>query len=136
MNISDLSVGDALPTLRLPIDRTLIVAGAIASQDFEDVHHDPDAAVRRGTPDIFISINTTNGLIDRYVTDWSGPNARLASVSLRLGMPLHPGDTLTFDATVEVVEQGQVTLKVAGRHERGVHVTARVRIDELQEEHA
>ncbi len=57
----DCEVGSVLPSLELPLDRTLIVATAISSQDFEDVHHDPGKAQERGTPDIFMSINTTNG---------------------------------------------------------------------------
>lgn len=122
------TVGTALPELRIPIDRTLIVAGAIASQDFEDVHHDPDAARRRGAADIFMSINTTNGLIDRFLTDWAGPAARLRSVSLRLGMPLFPGDVLVFTGEITEIDGGTATVAVRGAHERGVHVTATARI--------
>ncbi len=85
------AIGDALPELAIPLDRTLIVATAIASQDFEDVHHDPAAAQGRGTPDIFMSINATNGFIDRYITDWTGPQGRIRSTSLRLGVPNFPG---------------------------------------------
>jgi hypothetical protein len=51
----------------------LIVAAAIASRDYQDVHHDRDAAIRRGTPDIFTNILTSSGLVARYVTDWAGP---------------------------------------------------------------
>lgn len=130
MTITTCAPGQRLETLELPVDRASIVAGAIASQDFEDVHRDPDAAVRRGAPDVFISINTTNGIIDRYVTDWTGPAGRLLSVALRLGMPLHPGDVLRMDAEVVEVEDGVVTLDVIGRHERGTHVTAKVRVRE------
>lgn len=133
--------GDQLPELDIEVDRTLIVAGAIASQDFEDVHHDPGAAVRRGAPDTFISINTSNGLVGRYITDWAGPAARLESVSLRLGMPLHPGDVLHF--TGEVLAQdptqdldqdpARATVKVTGSHARGTHVTATVKLVLQQE---
>ena len=122
------TAGTALPDLRIPIDRTLIVAGAIASQDFEDVHHDPDAARRRGASDIFMSINTTNGLVDRYLTDWAGAGARLRSVSLRLGMPLFPGDVLAFTGEITHVAGDTATVAVRGSHDRGVHVTATARI--------
>jgi len=132
MTIPTVAVGDALPELAIPFDRTRIVAAAIASQDFEDVHHDPDKARERGTPDIFISINSTNGLIDRYVTDWAGPTCRVLSVSLRLGVPLFPGDTLTLTGEVTGVEDGVVTLAVKGSNARGVHVTSTVRIQEVQ----
>ena len=74
---SDVSVGDELPTLVMPITRTLIVSGAIASRDYQDVHHDSVLAKERGSQDIFMNILTTNGLVGRYVTDWSGPRSRL-----------------------------------------------------------
>lgn len=136
--------GDQLPELDIPVDRSLIVAGAIASQDFEDVHHDPGAAVRRGSPDTFISINTSNGLVGRYITDWAGPGARLLSVALRLGMPLYPGDVLHLTGEVMAPDPArpaqdpaqdpeQITVKVTGSHDRGVHVTATVRLAVQQE---
>ena len=116
MTTPQVAVGDALPELSIPIDRSTIVAAAIASQDFEDVHHDPGAAQGRGTPDIFMSINSTNGFLNRYVTDWSGPGSRIAKAALRLGVPLFPGDTLVFSG------------EVVGRNDRGPHVTATVTV--------
>ena len=84
---SAVAVGDELPTLELPITRTLIVSGAIASRDYQDVHHDSVLATDRGSKDIFMNILTTNGLVGRYVTDWSGPRSRLSDVNIRLGAP-------------------------------------------------
>ena len=51
---------------------TFVVSTAIATRDFQDVHHDRDRAVRRGSKDIFLNILTTTGLVQRYVTDWGG----------------------------------------------------------------
>lgn len=120
----DATVGDALPVLDLPLDRTLIVAAAIASQDFEDVHHDPGKAQDRGTPDVFMSINSTNGFLDRYLTDWSGPASRITKMSLRLGVPNFPGDTMRLTGEVTGVDGDAVTVSVRGENSRGVHVTA------------
>ena len=119
-------VGEELPALELPLDRTTIVATAIASQDFEDVHHDPGKAQERGTPDIFMSINSTNGFVDRYVTDWAGPAARITRVALRLGVPNFPGDTMRLTGEITAVDGDAVTLRVLGANARGVHVTAAV----------
>jgi MaoC like domain len=101
------AVGDELPTLVLPITRTLIVSGAIASRDYQDVHHDSVLAKERGSKDIFMNILTTNGLVGRYITDWSGPRSRLTDVSIRLGAPNHPDDTMTL--TGSVTEKGELT---------------------------
>ena len=126
MTIPAHEVGTVLPELPIELDRTTIVAAAIASQDFEDVHHDPGKANERGTPDIFMSINSTNGFIDRYVTDWTGPGARITSVSLRLGVPAFPGDTLRMTGQVVEVDGERTRLAVVGSNERGAHVTASV----------
>ena len=66
-------MGDELPELAVPLTRTLIVSTAIASRDYQDVHHDSVLAVERGSKDIFMNILSTNGIVGRYVTDWSGP---------------------------------------------------------------
>ena len=125
MTLPDCAVGTLLPELALPMDRSTIVAAALASQDFEDVHHDPGKAHDRGMQDIFMSINSTNGFVDRYVTDWSGPASRITKAKLRLGVPLFAGDTLVFTGEVVDVTDG-TTLKVIGRNDRGVHVTAQI----------
>jgi hypothetical protein len=129
MSEFDVAVGTRLPQLQIPLDRTTIVAGAIASQDFEDVHHDPAKAQERGTPDIFLSINSTNGFLDRYVTDWTGPCGRIRRVSLRLGVPAFPGDVLTMTAQVTAVDGPVVTVAVVGSTARGAHVTAEVSVE-------
>ncbi|NLU83488.1 MaoC/PaaZ C-terminal domain-containing protein [Rhodococcus sp. HNM0569] len=126
MNLSDCVIGTQLPALDIPLDRTTIVATAMASQDFEDVHHDPGAAKKRGTPDIFMSINSTNGFVDRFVTDWAGPASRIRRVSLRLGVPNFPGDTMRMTGEVSAVDGDAVTIEVTGRNKRGAHVTAQV----------
>ncbi|MGX7731434.1 MaoC/PaaZ C-terminal domain-containing protein [Rhodococcus sp. 2H158] len=128
MSLPPVVVGTELPALDLPLDRSTIVATAIASQDFEDVHHDPGAAEKRGTPDIFMSINSTNGFVDRYITDWAGPTARIRRVALRLGVPNFPGDTMRLTGTVIRVDAGAVTVEVLGRNARGTHVTAEVAV--------
>ncbi|PIM70494.1 acyl dehydratase [Streptomyces sp. JV178] len=120
--------GDGLPPLRIPITRTLVVAGAIASRDYQDVHHDPELARRRGSPDVFMNILTTNGLVGRYVTDCFGPRAVLRRVAIRLGAPNYPGDTMVLSGTVEEVDGDTATVKVVGDNGIGRHVTGTVTV--------
>lgn len=117
-----------LPVLRIPLDRTAVMAGAIASQDYEDVHHDPGRAVERGMRDVFLSINTTNGYVDRYVAEWGGPSLRIHGVKLRLGVPQFAGDVLEFTGTAVPIEDGRMQVEVIGRAADGVHVTAVVTV--------
>ncbi|GAB7032147.1 MaoC family dehydratase [Streptomyces sp. NPDC021749] len=96
--------GDVLPALEIPITRTLIVAGALASRDYQDVHHDVELAREKGSPDIFMNILTTNGLVGRYLTDHFGPTAVLQKLAIRLGAPNYPGDTMTLTGTITEVD--------------------------------
>ena len=123
------AVGDTLPELTVPITTTLIVAGAIASRDYQDVHHDRDLAHERGSPDIFMNILTTNGLVGRFVTDWAGPDAFVRKVSIRLGVPNYPGDTMVLTGEVTELDGVTATVAIRGANSRGDHVTGHVVVD-------
>src|SRR3954466_15273944 len=112
-----IKIGDELPPLEVPLTRSLIVATAIASRDYQDVHHDPGLAVERGSQATFTSTRPPNGSVGRFVTRWvarvmvvfvgtffatngfvgrfvpdgAGPDAILRNVSIRLGPPNYPG---------------------------------------------
>ncbi|MBV7698767.1 MaoC family dehydratase [Streptomyces sp. TRM70350] len=121
-----MNVGDELPPLEIEITRTLIVAGAIASRDYQDVHHDPELARQKGSPDIFMNILTTNGLVGRYITDHFGPTAVLRKVAIRLGAPNHPGDTMVLTGRVEAIDGSTAVVRVTGDNGIGRHVTGTV----------
>jgi len=128
LRYDDVQVGDEVPTLVIPLTRTLIVATAIASRDYQDVHHDPELAQRRGSDDIFMNILSTNGFVGRFITDWAGPDAVLKKVAIRLGAPNYPGDTMTMTGRVTARddETGVVEVAVRGANSRGDHVTGTV----------
>jgi hypothetical protein len=144
------SVGDTLPELRLEVTTTFVVSTAIATRDFQDVHHDRDAAVARGSQDIFLNILTTTGLVQRCVTDWAGPRVQVRGVRVRLGVPCYAGDTLVLGGRVVAVggssptsgngsangsgngsangSGDDVVVEVVGRCGLGDHVTGQVRL--------
>ncbi|WP_406448189.1 MaoC family dehydratase [Streptomyces sp. NBC_00876] len=126
----DVAVGDVLPELPIPVTRTLIVATALASRDFQDVHHDPALARERGSKDIFMNILTSNGLVDRYVTGWAGPGCVVKAIRIRLGAPNHPGDTMVLTGTVtgKSDEDRLVQIAVRGANSLGAHVTGTVSV--------
>lgn len=123
---ADVAVGETLPELSIPITRTLIVATAIASRDYQDVHHDPGLAHERGSKDIFMNILTSNGLVDRYVTSWAGPAAVVKKIKIRLGAPNYPGDTMVMTGSVSAVEGREVEISVRGENSLGSHVSGTV----------
>ena len=128
LRLADVNVGDALPPLDIPVTATLVMGGAIASRDYTPVHHDPAAAQKQGLPNMFMNILTTKGLVGRYVTDWTGPNAVVKGVWLKLGGPCMPGDTLKLRGKVLSATPELVEVEVAGNNSWGSHVTAKVRV--------
>lgn len=123
------TVGTTLPPLDLQITPTVVVAAALASRDFERVHHDRTFAQASGMQDIFLNILATNGFVIRYVTDWAGPEAVVKQSSIRLGVPHYAGDTLHLSGTVEIVgDGGEVAVAVTGRNSAGNHVTGTVTV--------
>ena len=131
-SFQSIRAGQSLPPLTLQVSASLIVAGALASGDFEVIHHDAKAARERGTPDIFMNILTTNGYVQRFVNDWLAPRALIRSIDLRLGVPNFAGDTLTLTGTVTGKEERDgerlVEIAVTGRNSLGEHVAATVRV--------
>ena len=132
LRYDDVALGDELPPLDVPLTRSLIVAGAIASRDYQDVHHDPELARERGSRDIFMNILTTNGFVGRFVTDWAGPAAVVRNVAIRLGAPNYPGDTMRLTGRVTATttdgDAGLVDVEIRGANELGDHVTGTVRL--------
>jgi hypothetical protein len=124
MSTPTVEVGTKLPELSLHGDPTFIISTAIATRDYQDVHHDRDKAQANGSKDIFVNILTDTGLVQRYITDWAGPSAIVKSIGLRLGVPWYAYDTVTFKGEVTAVEDGLITLKIVGSNSLGDHVIA------------
>ena len=124
MSAPTVEVGTKLPELSLYGDPTFIISTAIATRDYQDVHHDRDKAQAKGSKDIFVNILSDTGLVQRYITDWAGPSAIIKSIGLRLGVPWYAYDTVTFKGEVTAVEDGLITLKIVGSNSLGDHVIA------------
>jgi len=128
LRYDDVSVGHALPELTIELTRTLIVATAIASRDYQDVHHDPELARQRGSKDVFMNILSTNGFVGRFVTDWAGADAVLRKVAIRLGAPNYPGDSMRMTGVVTAKADGVVEVEVRGANSLGDHVAGTVTV--------
>jgi len=129
-SLAEVKVGDQLAELSIPITVTLFNGGAIATRDYFPGHHDKEAAQALGSPHIFMNILTTNGLVQRFVEEWTGPLATFKNQKIKLGAPNYPGDTMTF--TGEVIERDEATRSVVlgfkGKNSMGNHVTGTVTV--------
>lgn len=122
-------VGDVLPDLVIEASVRNIVATAIASRDYQDVHHDVALAQERGSRTIFTNILTSNGYCLKYVTDWAGPLAVVKTSKIRLGVPNYAGDTMTMRGEVTRVDGKQVEVAVRGTNSLGDHVVGTVVVE-------
>lgn len=136
-DLQSVNVGDCLPELAIDVSTSLIIATAIATRDYQNVHHDRDQAVALGSKDIFMNILTTNGLVGRFVTDWIGPAAELREVNIRLGVPNYAGDSMLLSGSVtdKREEEGDwlLGIEVVGSNSLGQHVTAQVTVAVCQD---
>ncbi|WP_410639856.1 MaoC family dehydratase [Amycolatopsis sp. lyj-346] len=125
MNVAE---GTELPPLTIEATPTFVVSTALATRDFQDVHHDRDAAVARGSKDIFLNILTDTGLVQRFVSEWAGPQALIRSIKIRLGVPCYAYDTLTFSGRVLSRDGNDVVVSVSGVDSLGEHVAGTVEV--------
>ena len=128
---AEVSVGDKLPAQSIDITTGLVVGGALATRDFEPVHHDKAVAQAAGLPDVFMNILTSQGLMTRFATDWSGPEAVVKSLDIRLGAPNVPGMvmTVTGEVSAKNEETGVVDIAVLGENNIwGMHMQGTVQL--------
>lgn len=127
-NLAICSVGESLPPLTIEATPTFVVASAIATRDFQDVHHDRDLAQQKGSRDIFVNILTDTGLVQRFITDWAGPHAPITGISVRLGVPWYAYDSLTLNGEITSIENGKATVLVTGINGLGKHLVSTVTV--------
>ena len=126
---AEVSVGDKLEPVEIDIHTGLVVGGAIATRDYQTVHHNKADAQAAGMPDVFMNIMTSQGLMTRYVTDWSGPEAVVNAVDIGLGAPNIPGMVMTIsgEITEADADSGKVVVSVLGENNIwGMHMQGTV----------
>src|SRR3954468_7544287 len=103
--MTEVTAGEALPTLDYDVSSTTVVLGALATRDWRPQHHDYHFATERnGVRDIFLNAPNQAAWFERYVTDWTGPRGRLGRMRFRMKGSVFPGDTMVFTAVVTGVE--------------------------------
>lgn len=126
--LAEVRAGDPLAPQLIALTPTRIIATAIATRDYQPVHHDIGAVAKQRNSSIFLNTHTTAGFLECYVHAWAGRDAFVKSVKFRLGVPAYAGDTLQLSG--EVVDaptrDGLVTVKVLGINALGTHVEGEV----------
>jgi acyl dehydratase len=131
VHYADVNVGDKLPTLDIDVTTGLVVGAALATRDYEPVHHNKALAQATGLPDVFMNILTSQGLMTRFATDWSGPEAVVNSLDIKLGAPNVPGMVMTITGEVQTKDDDSGTVEIAVVGENniwGMHMQGTVQL--------
>ncbi|GAB1821989.1 hotdog family protein [Herbidospora sp. RD11066] len=103
----DIRVGTELPPLKLPLRSGQVPSSA---------------------QDVQLTLLSTMALVENYVTGWAGTDAFIRGMNVKLGLPAHAGDLLTFTGTVTLSTPEVVAVEVRARLAEGIHATGTVRL--------
>jgi acyl dehydratase len=109
-----ISVGTALPTKIIYLDRAMLKAYADASGDQNPIHQNEEFALSVGLPNVIAHGMLTMALVGKYVTDWSGGSASVKEFGARFIKPVivPAGEKvdLTINATIAEVNGAEIKL--------------------------
>jgi len=105
VKLSQVAVGDELPTLTINFTRQDLVKYAGASGDFNIIHWNERTAKSVGLPDVIAHGMLTMARAIKVVTDWVGDPGAVLEYSVRMTRPVVVPDT---DEGVEVIFGGKV----------------------------
>ena len=115
--LSEVSVGDVIGPVTVPVARDTLVAYANASGDQNPIHQDEAFALSVGLPDVIAHGMWTMGASGTVVADWAGDAGRVVEFGTRFTKPVVvpvTGNELVVQGVVKAVdaETGRVTVDV------------------------
>ena len=115
--LSEVSVGDVVGPVTVPVARDTLVAYANASGDQNPIHQDESFARSVGLPDVIAHGMWTMGASGTVVADWAGDAGRVVEFGTRFTKPVVvpvAGNELVVQGVVKAVdaETGRVTVDV------------------------
>jgi hypothetical protein len=124
--------GTRIPPMEFPVPLKQFVLAVAATRDFYEVHHDDVYAQALGAPRMYIGTHFMQGLIGRFVTDWSGPDGRMRRLKLTPFDRNHPGDLIRVDGAItgrsDDSKQCVIDLAISCRNGRGLTHEAEVTV--------
>jgi acyl dehydratase len=115
--LSEVSVGDVVGPVTVPVGRETLVAYANASGDQNPIHQDEAFARSVGLPDVIAHGMWTMGASASVVTEWAGDAGRVVEFGTRFTKPVVvsvAGNELVVQGVVRSVdaETGRVTVDI------------------------
>lgn len=115
--LSEVSVGDVVGPVTVPVGRETLVAYANASGDQNPIHQDEAFARSVGLPDVIAHGMWTMGASASVVTAWAGDAGRVVEFGTRFTKPVvvpESGNEIVVQGVVKAVDTGtgRVTVDV------------------------
>jgi acyl dehydratase len=130
--MSDVTVGQELPSIEQKSTLSTSVAYAGASGDHNPLHYDEGIAGQISpTGGIIAHGMFSMGLASRVLTGWAGGPEQVAAIDVRFTKPWPLNTTSTFGGTVTEVADGIATVELWGKNENGDQIlkgTGQVRV--------
>ncbi len=109
-----MQVGDEMGPFHLTVTREQLVRYAGASDDYNPIHYDDEAARAFGLPGVIVHGMLNMGLIARLVLEAGlPPGSRLARYQVRFRSMVQPGQRLAITARVQALDESRATLNVS-----------------------
>ncbi|WP_280295711.1 hypothetical protein [Nocardia abscessus] len=96
----DVTEGQDIAGFTLPITMKTIVLAVMGTRDVMPYHHNQEFCHRLGIRGAFVNTAYLQALVSRCATDWSGPRAVPASMTLTMSDQLCVGDVAQVHGTV------------------------------------
>jgi hypothetical protein len=124
----DVTADDLIPEVTFHLTLQRMIMSVASNRDFSRFHHNLTLAQRAGAPDVFLNNTSLTALLERVVTDYIGPGARVKSVGpFRINTFSCPGDTVVgHGKVIRKWIEGElhfVELEVWLEHTRGIAVS-------------
>jgi acyl dehydratase len=118
--LTEVSVGEGIGPVTVPVTRAVLIAYAEASGDQNPIHQDEDFARSVGLPDVIAHGMWTMGASGSVVADWAGDAGRVVEFGTRFTKPVVvpvDGSEIVVEGVVKSVdaESGRVTVDVTTR---------------------
>jgi acyl dehydratase len=101
----DVRAGDEIPGFEIPLNWTRMARQVSGSQDFYEVHHDPEFARAGGHRDIFYNTGFTRACLSRLLTDYAGDGGWLKKLRFEMRRMNMNGDTIRVTGRVAAVRE-------------------------------
>jgi acyl dehydratase len=133
---TEVTLGDPIGPVVVPVDRDTLVAYAGASLDQNPIHQDEEFATAVGLPDVIAHGMWTMGAASSVVADWAGDAGRVESFRTRFTnmvvVPREGAEIEVSGVVSRIDDEGRVTVDVTATAE-GTKVLGRcsgvVRLD-------